>query len=112
MSGRQTLFELAAGIAVVLFTTAAPALAAELDGAAVSVLAPEQFKWRDPSDRITTNQANLYGDPTKTGLYIYINKFKPGRMGNPHYHPNDRFITVIDGASWHGTGDVVDIAHA
>ena len=50
--------------------------------------------------------------PTKPGLYIYINKFKPNRFGGPHYHPNDRFITVIDGAGWKGTGPVVDPAHA
>ncbi len=53
------------------------------------------------------------GDPTKPGsLYIHINKFKPGRFGNAHYHPNDRYITVIDGAAWRGTGTVVDPAHA
>jgi quercetin dioxygenase-like cupin family protein len=79
----------------------------------VAYVTPEQFKWRDPTDQVATNQATLYGDPNKAGgLYIYINKFKPGRFGNPHYHPNDRFITVIDGESWHGTGAVVDTAHA
>jgi len=86
--------------------------AVELDPAAVAYVTPDQFKWRDPTDRVATNQARLYGDPTKAGLYIYINKFKPGRFGNPHYHPNDRFITVIDGASYHGTGNVVDPEHA
>jgi len=48
--------------------------------------------------RSPTNRTVLYGDPDKPGLYIYINKFKPNRFGNPHYHPNDRFITVLDGA--------------
>ena len=87
--------------------------AAELDPAAVAYVTPDQYKWRDPSDRVTTNQAALHGDPSKAGeLYIYINKFKPNRFGNPHYHPHDRFITVIDGESWHGTGAVVDTAHA
>jgi quercetin dioxygenase-like cupin family protein len=87
--------------------------AAELDPAAVAYVTPDQIKWRDPSDRVTTNQAVLVGDPSKPGgLYIYLNKFKPGRFGNPHYHQNDRFITVVDGESWHGTGAVVDTAHA
>jgi quercetin dioxygenase-like cupin family protein len=86
--------------------------AVELDPASVAYMTPDQFKWRDPSDQATTNQTVLYGDPNKTGLYIYINKFKPGRFGNPHHHPNDRFITVTEGASWRGTGPVLDPDHA
>jgi quercetin dioxygenase-like cupin family protein len=108
---------LAANIAFVFSTLVLvglpPVAAAELDPAAVKVLAPEQFKWRDPTDQIATNQTILLGDPTKTGgLYININKFKTGRFGNAHYHPNDRFITVIAGAAWRGTGPVVDAANA
>jgi quercetin dioxygenase-like cupin family protein len=102
---------LAVAVASVSLVTAGGAV--ELDPAAVAFVTPDQYKWRDPSDRVTTNQATLFGDPNKAGgIYFYINKFKPGRFGNPHYHPNDRFITVIDGESWHGTGAVVDTAHA
>ena len=86
--------------------------AVELDPAAVAYVTPDQFKWRDPTDQVATNQTILLGDPNKPELYIYINKFKPGRFGNPHYHPNDRFITVIDGAAWRGTGPVLDPTHA
>jgi len=53
-------------------------------------------------DTFSTNQTILLGDPTKTGLYIYINSFKPGRFGVPHYHPNDRFIVVTEGADGGG----------
>ena len=99
MTTQHPLSYLALAIAFAV-SLATPAYAVELDPAAVSVLTPEQFKWRDPTDRVATNQVNLVGDPSKAGeLYIYINKFKPGRFGNPHFHPNDRFITVIDGAS-------------
>jgi quercetin dioxygenase-like cupin family protein len=114
MTTQHPLSYLALAIAAsVVSFTATAAYAVELDPAAVTFVTPEQFKWRDPTDRVATNQVNLHGDPSKAGeLYIYINKFKPGRFGNPHYHPNDRFITVIDGASWHGTGPVVDVAHA
>jgi quercetin dioxygenase-like cupin family protein len=86
--------------------------AVELDSAAVVYTTPEQFKWRDPTDQAPTNQTILYGNPSKPGLYIYINRFKPGRFGNPHYHPNDRFITVIEGAAWRGTGSVLEPDHA
>jgi quercetin dioxygenase-like cupin family protein len=100
---------LLAALATVL-ATAAPAV--ELDPAAVVFKTPDQFKWRDPADTFSTNQTVLLGDPTKTGLYIYINTFKPGRFGVPHYHPNDRFIVVTEGAGWRGTGPVLDPAHA
>jgi len=86
--------------------------AAELNPAAVIYKTPDEFQWRDPTDQVATNQTILYGDPNKPGLYIYINKFRPNRFGNAHYHPNDRFITVIEGAGWRGTGPVVDPAHA
>ena len=113
MTTQHPLSYLAGAMTAAVMNLATPACAVELDPAVVSVVTPEQFKWRDPTDRVATNQVNLLGDPSKAGeLYIYINKFKPGRFGNPHYHPNDRFITVIDGASWHGTGSVVDVAHA
>jgi quercetin dioxygenase-like cupin family protein len=104
-------FEVAVTAVAVSLGSAAQAV--ELDPAAVVYKTPDQFTWADPTDKAATNRTVLYGDPEKPGsLYIYINKFKPNRFGNPHYHPFDRFITVIDGAGWKGTGPVVDAAHA
>ena len=94
------------------FAIATAAHAVELDAKAVAVETPDQFKWRDPTDQAATNQAILLGDPTKEGLHIVINKFKPNRFGTPHYHPHDRYIMVVDGAPWRGTGPVVDWSHA
>src|SRR5215831_10981416 len=113
MTRHRTLLCLAPAFAVATLTFATMARAVELDPAVVTYVTPDQFKWRDPTNQVATNQATLLGDPNKTGgLYIYINKFKAGRFGNPHYHPNDRFITVIDGAAWRGTGPVLDPSHA
>jgi quercetin dioxygenase-like cupin family protein len=50
----------------------------------------------------------LHGDPTKTGLYVTLNRFKPGNFSKPHFHPNDRFITVLKGTWWVATGNKVD----
>jgi quercetin dioxygenase-like cupin family protein len=111
MSSRHVVSHLAFAVAALSLATAAQAV--ELDKSAVIYVTPDQFKWRDPTMAATTNSTNLYGDPTKTGgIYIYINKFKPGRCGNAHHHPNDRYITVIEGAGYGGTGPVVDPAHA
>ena len=54
------------------------------------------------------NQVVLHGDPTKTGLYVVLNRFKPGNFSKPHFHPNDRFITVVKGTWWVATGNKVD----
>jgi len=112
MPVRPALLRIEFGVVIAALGLAAAGHAAELNPAAVAYKTPEQFQWRDPTDQVATNQTVLYGDPNKTGLYIYINKFKPDRFGNPHYHPNDRFITVIEGAGWRGTGPVVDPANA
>jgi quercetin dioxygenase-like cupin family protein len=77
--------------------------AAELNPAAITIRMPDKLTWRDP-ESAGANQAILHGDPNKPGLYIVINKFKPGNMSKPHYHPNDRFITVLKGTWWVGTG--------
>jgi quercetin dioxygenase-like cupin family protein len=114
MTTRRALPHLALALAIAAATLSlvTTGRAVELDPAAVAYVTPDQFKWRDPTDQVATNQTILHGDPNKPELYIYINKFKPGRFGNPHYHPNDRFITVIDGAAWRGTGSVLDPTHA
>ncbi len=80
---------------------------AELNPAAVSIKLPDKLVWRDPESS-GTNQAVLQGDPNKPGLYIVMNRFKPGNMSRPHFHPNDRFITVIKGTWWVGTGTKFD----
>jgi quercetin dioxygenase-like cupin family protein len=113
MSNRLVKSHLKFAVAAAALCLATAAHAVELDKSAVTYMTPDQFKWRDPSMAASTNSTTLYGDPTKTGgIYIYINKFKSGRFGNAHYHPNDRYITVIEGAGWGGTGPVVDPAQA
>src|SRR6202035_2276249 len=88
------------------------AQAAELDAKAVQIKTPDQFKWRNPSMQ-PPNNAVLLGDPVQAGsLFVHINSFVPGNFGEAHYHPNDRYVLVVDGAPWRGTGNVVDPAHA
>jgi quercetin dioxygenase-like cupin family protein len=82
--------------------------AVELNPAALIYQAPDQLKWRDPLGVSGVNQAVLQGDPTKPGLYIVLNRFKPGNFSKPHFHPNDRFITVVKGTWWVATGNHYD----
>jgi hypothetical protein len=37
-------------------------------------------------------------------------KWDPGKMSRPHFHPNDRYVTVISGTWWVGTGPKYDPA--
>ena len=84
------------------------ATAVELNPAAITIKVPEDIKWRDPTGAAPVNQAILHGDPTKPGLYVVMNRFKPGAFSKPHFHPNDRFITVVKGTWWVGTGNKWD----
>lgn len=59
------------------------------------------MEWDESSDR--TQQRVLYGDPSKEGLYILRVRFPAGGTSTPHYHTQDRFVTVIEGVWNAGT---------
>jgi quercetin dioxygenase-like cupin family protein len=95
------------GVALLAGSAIAYAAQQQLDPAAVTYKHPNQFTWRDPESS-PTNQTVLHGDPTKPGLYIVMNRFRPGNFSRPHFHPNDRYITVLKGTWWVGTGTKFD----
>src|SRR5215472_9136789 len=83
---------------------AGSASAAELDPKAVIYKLPDKLELK------TTGNGNasavLAGDPNGTGLYVVMNKWLKGNnFSRPHFHPNDRFITVLQGTWWVGSGN-------
>ena len=68
---------------------------------------PKDIQWSGTSTS-ASQQAVLAGDPSKEGLYVVLTKWHPRNMSRPHFHPNDRFITVISGTWWVGTGPKYD----
>lgn len=78
----------------------------DIDPAAVAYQHPGQIKWTGREGAAQT--AVLLGDPSKPGLYIELVKWFPHNMSHPHFHPNDRYITVISGTWWVGTGTKFD----
>src|SRR5262245_32642672 len=50
----------------------------------------------------------IEGDPQKPGPYVLRYKVPAREMSTPHFHPEDRFITVIQGTWWTGTGETSD----
>ena len=82
--------------------------AAELDPAAVIYKLPDQIPWSAPDARGVQN-AVVVGDPSKPGFYVVFTKWLKGNhFSRPHFHPNDRYITVLQGTWWVGSGPKFD----
>jgi hypothetical protein len=95
----------APGVALAMATVSGPAKA-DLDPAVLSYKLPSQMQWTEALPG--AKMAVLRGDPSKPGPYIVIVKWSPHSMSRPHFHPNDRFITVLSGTWWIGTGSKFD----
>jgi hypothetical protein len=80
--------------------------AGDLNPAAISYKLPDQIKWNENPN----GSANvvLAGDPSKPGMYVVLTRWHSHHMSRPHTHPNDRYITVISGTWWVGTGSKYD----
>jgi hypothetical protein len=81
--------------------------AAEPDPKAVTYTAPDKIVWTKGAGADT---ATVQGDPSKPGIYIQLLKWHPGNMSRPHFHSTTRYITVISGTWWIGTGPKYDPA--
>ena len=96
------------GALTFVLSVGAAANALELDQSAVTFKLPEQIEWKDPFGVSGAKTAVLFGDPAKTGLYVMLIKWLPGNFSRPHFHPHDRFITVLKGTWWVGSGSKFD----
>jgi hypothetical protein len=74
------------------------------DPKALTYKLPKDIPW-EPESAAGSQQAVIYGDPDKPGLYVVLYKWLPHHMSKPHFHANDRVIHVISGTWWVGTGD-------
>jgi hypothetical protein len=112
VSVRQTLV---AGLAGIASLAAAGALGPsevraarppELDPTMVTFKLPNQLTWTGRAGAAET--AVVMGDPNKPGWYIELVKWYPHNNSRPHFHPNDRYITVLSGTWWVGSGTKYD----
>jgi hypothetical protein len=93
---------LAVGIAGAALTAPAPGFLR---------MTPEEANWNlmaGEAGRLGMQQAIIYGDPTKPGLYIVRNRFPAGVMSTPHAHSDDRIGIVLKGTWWTGTSATMD----
>ena len=79
---------------------------ADIDSKALIYQLPNQIKWvESPAG---SAQVVLFGDPSKPGMYGVLTKWHAHHMSRPHSHPNNRYIIVISGTWWVGTGTKYD----
>jgi len=85
--------------------------ATELNPAAVIYKLPDQIPW-SPGDARGAQNAVVVGDPSKPGFYVVYTKWTKGNhFSHPHFHPNDRYIVVLQGTWWVGSGSKFDPDH-
>lgn len=94
-----------AGVIVSVVVFARPAKA-DLDPKALIYKLPDQIQWTKAGDG--AENAVLEGDPSKPGLYIVLTKWTAHHNSHPHFHPNDRYVMVLSGTWWVGTGSTYD----
>jgi quercetin dioxygenase-like cupin family protein len=95
-------------IPMALAGTLSMSSAAELNPAAVVYKLPDQIQW-SAADARGVQTAVMVGDPDKPGFYaVFVKWLKGNHFSRPHFHPNDRYITVLQGTWWVGTGPKFD----
>ena len=107
---RRLLTSRAIGVALVLpmvFGFGSLEAAPELNPKAIAIQLPKDIKWVR-NEAAGSEVAVLVGNPDKPGLYVVLQKWLPHKNSRPHFHANDRFITVISGTWWVNTGPKYD----
>jgi hypothetical protein len=101
----------ASSFMVVLFFIAAGSGVAK-DGPDFVRITPAELKWRDVPGGHGVQQAIVLGDPSGPGIYVVRVRFPPYIIDVPHWHANARYVTVLEGTWYTGTGETFDFASA
>jgi len=84
------------------------ATAAGQDDETISILQIDNLEWKDYPGLPGVKFVVLAGNPSQPGLYVIRAKFAPHTMSRPHWHPEARYVTVLKGTWWAGTGESFD----
>src|SRR4026209_1897666 len=96
-------------IAVAMLAVALPTLA-DQPADVMKITQEPEIKFNPSRTTPGISQAVMFGDPSVPGqIYIVRNKFAPGTFSAPHFHPEARYILVIKGTWWVGSGPVQDL---
>jgi hypothetical protein len=109
MSASKTLRRWLPVVAVTIFMGVSGVQASDPDPSIMTFVLPDQIHWTKSPGGRGPETAILYGDPKKAGgIYVVLTKWPPHTMSRPHFHPNDRYISVIEGTWWVGWGPKYD----
>ena len=68
---------------------------------------PKDVKWKMGTG---SDQAVIFGDPDKPGIYGILIRWHPGQFSRPHFHNTDRYAYVLSGTWWVSSSDTFDIS--
>jgi len=74
----------------------------------ITVTKADDLKWQDYPNLPGVKFAVIAGNPKQAGFYTIRAKFAPGTMSRPHWHPETRYVTVLQGTWWAGEGAKFD----
>lgn len=74
---------------------------------AIRVFAPESIEYKADANVPGVAVAVLAGNP-KQGAYAVRVKIAPGARLAPHYHPDERIVTIIAGSYYFAEGESFD----
>jgi hypothetical protein len=101
-------------LAVVASAIVVASVAVAQNGApGVVALTPDEMQWRSQGVLAAPGleQANLVGDPARSGPYTIRLRFPKGYRIPPHTHPDAREVTIISGTYATGYGERFDPAN-
>jgi quercetin dioxygenase-like cupin family protein len=106
---RRTLYCCALTLLASISLSAAAGPFDGLNRKAISIRLPADIQWKGSAAGVES--IPLAGDASKPGLYEILVKWSAHHNSRPHFHPNDRFITVLSGTWWVNTGRNYDPDH-
>ena len=69
-------------------------------------IAPAELNWRGLDNGV--QYAAVSGEERTSDMYVYRVAFPKGHKSEPHYHTDQRVITILQGSLYVGYGDVYD----
>lgn len=98
-------------VGAVVFVLGVGAAAAQAPApAAHTAVTPADLKWGPPPPALPAGAqaAVLEGDPGQDGPFVVRVKLPDGYAIQPHWHPNDEHVTVLEGELLFAMGDKFD----
>ena len=94
--------------ALAVCASAALAQADKLVPSHIIFTPPKDIQWKSGDG---ADQAVIFGDPGKPGIYGLLIRWKPGHFSRPHFHNTDRFAYVVSGTWWVSSSDTYDLTN-